>query len=144
MSTSTYLVTAAVMGALSVALVVYVRHGVSWHRPIELQQQLALPAGTFTGNSEPSDTMGWMLGFLLLTVVTVVLTVFGLGAGQMMTLLWFIAVIVVAFLVLGVYTMARSHGHPYSHAVGEAIVTLGAVWLVAIIGWLLVTDGRLV
>lgn len=74
----------------------------------------------------------WLLGFLLLSVSAVVVTVVTLRSETILPLLLFVAGAVVAFLGAGVYVFGRSHGHPHSHAVGEAVLTVGAVGLLAV------------
>lgn len=142
----TYLVAAFVTTGLVITLGVWLRSGIAWQQPATVSERLPVPISSQPGDgglsqSEPRFEGVWPAAFVLLIITTVGLTVLGLGAGQTTMLLGFIGATVVAFLVLGVYFMARSHGHPFSHAVGEAIVILGAVWILAVIGWVLLNDG---
>lgn len=84
------------------------------------------------GGPAVDETTVWLVGFLALTVFAAVATVVTLDTGAIVPLLVFVAGSVVAFLGAGVYLFGRSHGHPRSHAVGEAVITLGAVGLLAI------------
>lgn len=136
-----YLVTAAVTGGLFVAVAYWLQREGTPRRTGTLGAVLPVPTGGTDGPTPETESPMWPVGFLLLVVATVLLTVLGLGGGQMTILLGFLGAGVVGFLVAGVFVMARSHGHPYSHAVGEAVVTLGAVWLVAVVAWVLLDDG---
>lgn len=136
-----YLVTAAVMGGLFVAVAYWIQRGTDWRQPASIRAALPVPIDGAGRSQSGTQSPMWPIGFLLLVLATVLLTVVGLGAGQMTVMLGFLGAAVIAFLVAGVFFMARSHGHPYSHAVGEAVITLGAVWLVAVVGWVLLDDG---
>ena len=109
---ATYLLSTALMGVLVLGIAFVVARGRAWH---EYRPQFVRPEDF----SVDGDPLLLMLGFILLIVVTLGTTLFAVG----------------------VYVTARSNGHPHSHAVGEAIITLGALVLATVVGWLLLTAG---
>ena len=133
--TATYLLSTALMGVLVLGVALVVARGRSWHdyRPQFLSQTKDVSLG--------GNPLLLMLAFILLLGVTVGVTLFAAGGGSVAAFLGVAGALVVGFLATGVYVTARSNGHPHSHAVGEAIVTLGALVLLAVVGWLLVTAG---
>jgi len=131
---ATYLLSTALMGVLVLGVAVMIARGRAWHeyRP-ELFRGEGLPSG--------DDPTLLTVGFLLLVLVAIGVTLFAAGGGSVAAFLGVAGLLVVGFLVVGVYATARSNGHAYSLAVGEAIATLGAVLLVVLVGWLLTTAG---
>jgi VIT1/CCC1 family predicted Fe2+/Mn2+ transporter len=136
MATPTYLLSTALMGVFVLGVAFLVARGRAWqsYRP-----QLAIREAI---DRDSDDPFLWTLGFILLILVVIglVLSVLGSDGGAGL----FVAagtLLVVGFLVTGIYATARSKGRPQSHAVGQAMAALGAVVLVAIVGWLLVTAG---
>ncbi len=130
----TYLLSTALMGVLVLGLAVAVARGRAWHeyRPTFAPGE-RLPSG--------DDQSLLTAGFLLLIVLVLGGTLFAAGGGNVAVFVGVIAALFVGFLAVGVYATARSNGHPHSHAVGEAIATLGAVVLVVVVAWLLTTAG---
>lgn len=80
-------------------------------------------------------------GFGLLAVVGTAVAVLLLGGGGTELLFGFGAGLAVAIAVVGVYALGRRSGHPHSHAVAEASVTLGVVFIIAIVYRLLTEFG---
>lgn len=131
---ATYLLSTALMGVLVLGIAFVVARGRAWH---EYRPQFVRPEDL----SVDGDPLLLMLGFILLIVVTLGTTLFAVGGGGVAAFLGVAAALVVGFLAVGVYVTARSNGHPHSHAVGEAIITLGALVLATVVGWLLLTAG---
>ena len=131
---ATYLLSTALMGVLALGIAFVVARGRAWH---EYRPQFVRPEDL----SVDGDPLLLMLGFILLIVVTLGATLFAVGGGGVAAFLGVAAALVVGFLAVGVYVTARSNGHPHSHAVGEAIITLGALVLATVVGWLLLTAG---
>jgi FtsH-binding integral membrane protein len=94
-----------------------------------------------TGEDLTRDPLFLMVGFVLLIGVSMAVTLIAAGGGSVTTFLAVAGALVVGFLLSGIYTTARSNGHPHAYAVGEAVITLGVLVLVAIVGWLLMTAG---
>lgn len=134
MAPSAYIVSAAVMGLLAVAVLLATQGG-GWRRDVGVTER---PNGK---RRLAADRRVWLLGFVLLAIAAAVVPVVALGSGSPGIYLVGVGTAAVAFLVGGVYLTATARGHPHSHAVGEAVVTLGAVALVAVVGWLLLTAG---
>lgn len=134
MATSTYLLSTVMMGVLVLGVAFVVARGRAWHsyRP-----------QVFGRGERPAtdDPFLWTLAFVVLLAVSLGGTLFVLGGGSTTLVMAGAGVLVAAFLVAGVYVTAKSNGHPHSHAVGEAVVTLGALVLLGVVGWLLTTAG---
>jgi hypothetical protein len=122
------------MGVLVLGVALVVARGRAWH---EYRPQFVRKENVSVGDDPALLTVI----FLLLIGLTLGTTLFVVGGGNVAIFLAVVGALVVGFLGLGVYATARSNGHPHSHAVGEAVVTLGAVLLVVIVGWLFVTAG---
>jgi hypothetical protein len=135
MVTSSYLVSTALMSVLILGVAFALARGRAWYgyRPELLRR------GTAGGITR--DPLVLMIGFVVLIGVSMAVTLIGAGGGSATTFLAVAAALVVGFLLSGIYTTARSNGHPHAYAVGEAVITLGALVLVAIVGWLLMTAG---
>ncbi|PSQ59541.1 MAG: hypothetical protein BRD23_04265 [Halobacteriales archaeon SW_9_67_25] len=131
---ATYLLSTALMGLLVLGVAFVVARGRAWH---EYQPEFVRKEDVSVGD----DSALLTVVFLVLIGLTLGATLFVVGGGNVVLFLGVVAALVVGFLALGVYATARSNGHPHSHAVGEAIITLGAVLLVAVVGWLLATAG---
>jgi len=134
MATSTYLLSTALMGVFVLAVGFLVARGRAW------ESYTPRLFGRDSGERLSENPTALTAGFVLLLVVGIGLTLLAAG-GNTVVFLAGAGALVVGFLVLGVYVTAKSNGHPHSHAVGEAIVTLGAVVLVGLVGWLLTTAG---
>jgi len=83
----------------------------------------------------------WVVGFIALVLLTAVAVLGAVQGGSVTMLLGLFGLFVVGFLTFGVYALGRSRGHPHAYAVGEAVVSLGFVVLVAVGGNLLLTFG---
>lgn len=135
MSTVTYIASAATMGVLLVATTLLLRSGRQWRvAPTRADDGGLLDWLVHDGDS-------WLVSFVLLAVVAIAGTMLAMGSDSAAVMLGGIAGGVVIFAALGVYMLATSRGHPHSHAVGEAIVTVGTLTLVAVIAHLLLTAG---
>jgi hypothetical protein len=76
-------------------------------------------------------------GYFLTVVITVsvilgVLTALFLGGGPTELAYMFVGGIGSAIVVLGTYALGSRYGHPHSHAVAEAAISLGVLYLVAV------------
>jgi hypothetical protein len=135
MSISTHIASAATMGALLVATTLVLRSGRRWRM-----------APTRRGDDSlldwlVHDGVSWRVGFVLLTVVAIAGTMLAMASDNATMMLAGIAGAFITFAALGVYMLATTRGHPHSHAVGEAIITVGALTLVAVVADLLLTAG---
>lgn len=126
MATANSLVSAAVTAALLVGTAVFVVYGRPW-------RHYSVNRVTDRSSHGTDRTTLWLAGFLALVVFAAVATVVTLDSGDIGPLVVFVGGAVLAFLTYGVYVFGRSHGHPRSHAVGEAVITLGGVGLVAVV-----------
>lgn len=131
---ATYLLSTALMGVLVLGLGLAVARGRAWH---EYRPQFS-PGETLPDRDSP---LLLTVAFLALIGLTLGGTLFAAGGGNVTAFLAIVGALFVGFLVVSVYVTARSSGHPYSHAIAESIVTLGAVVLVAVVGWLITTAG---
>lgn len=133
MVSSTYLVSTALMGVLVLGVAFALARGRAWraYRPQLLDAEV----------SPTSDPTVWLVGFILLIALSIAVTLFAAGGGSVTSFLAVAGALVVGFLLVGIYTTARSNGHPHAYAVAESAITLGVLVLVAIVGWLLATAG---
>jgi len=93
-------------------------------------------------NIEPLRDEQTLMGvFATLAVVATIGTVVMLGGGMAELLTAFAIGFVVAGFVVGVYMWGRRSGHPHSHAVAEASVAFGGLYLIALVVRLLTEHG---
>jgi hypothetical protein len=76
-------------------------------------------------------------GYFLTVVITGsvlagVLTALFLGGGVTELGYMFVGGIASALVVTGTYTAGRRYGHPHSHAVAEAAISIGVLYLIAV------------
>lgn len=135
MATSTYLVSAAVMGALAVGVFVLAA-GLDWRR-----YRVPREDGGGWLDWAATDVSAWLVGFVVLTVAAVAGLVVVLQSGSGALFVGGLGIVFAGFLAFAVYVTGKSRGHPHSHAVGEALVALGAAGLIAVVAWLLLTAG---
>lgn len=134
MTSSTYLASAAVMGVLAVAVGVVVLRGRPWYRPAQRQ-------GESTGGDRLIRSLrGWLFGFSLLAFAAIGVTL-AAASGETVLMVAVGGIALAALVAVGVYAVGRANGHPTSHAVGEALVALGGLGLIAVVAWLLTSFG---
>lgn len=83
----------------------------------------------------------WRIVFLALGLAAVGGTMLGLGGSGSLAVLGGIGAGLAVFVALIVYAAGKASGHPRSHAVGEAIIALGALTLIAVVANLLLNFG---
>jgi pheromone shutdown protein TraB len=136
MSASTYLVSAVVMGALVIGVTLLVRRGGQWRqytvREGDRREQF---------RSLASDASVWKLGYLVLTILGIVVTIYALANGNAALFVVSLGAGFAGFIAISIYVLATAKGHPHSHAVGEAVAAMGALGLLTVVGWLLFTAG---
>lgn len=137
MAPAAYLASAVLMGTLALLVLVAVSVGRDWHH---YTPRLGRPEAGRLARLARDDRV-WILAFVVLVVAATAGTLAALGGGSTAVTFGGAGVIVLAFLLVGVYAVGRSRGHPHAYAVGEAVVTLGVVFLVALTGWLLTSFG---
>jgi len=77
------------------------------------------------------------IGVVAIALVASALTVSLLGGGTEELLYALGGGVVVSLVVVGVYAIGKRSGHPHSHAVAEAAVALGVLYLAALVTRLL-------
>jgi pheromone shutdown protein TraB len=137
MSTSTYLVSAFVMGALVVGAAVLVSVGREW-RQYKVRDDPERP--NLLGRLA-TDTGVWKLIYLALTLLGIAVTIFALANGNAALFVLSLGAGFAGFLGVSVYMLATASGHPHSHAVGEAVAVMAGLGLLVVVGWLLFTAG---
>lgn len=135
MAPSTYLASAIVMGILFVGVVAVLSNGQS-RRSDRARREASGGLSRLV-----HDGRAWQLGFVLLSLAVIGVTVTTLSGGGSGAVFLGAGGLFAAFLAAGVYVAAKSHGHPHSHAVGEAVVALGALGLVVVVVQLIATSG---
>lgn len=136
MTTGVYLASAAVMGTLAVGVAGVLAYGRDWHRYAPARRDQSGLSSRLV-----RDSRSWLFGFVILGIGALAGTLFALEGGSMTLVLLGVGAIVAGFLAAGVYITATSRGHPHSHAVGEAVITLGALGLAAVVLRLILTTG---
>jgi len=132
-----YLASAGVMFALAVIVFVATARGRSWeHYTPELSGPQ--PGGV---SKLVRSVNAWVVGFILLVLLTAGAVLAAVQGGSVTMLLGVFGVLVLGFATTGVYALGRSRGHPHAFAIGEAVITLGLVVLLAVGGQLLTAFG---
>lgn len=130
MTATVSLVSSALMGTALVGLAALLSNGKSWRR--------YSPARRPRERRERFEGPGvGVVGFLLAVVLVAGGTLSVVGGGPVWVGLALIGAALLVFLAGGVYLAGRSHGHPHSHAVGEAVLVIGGLGLLAVVGWLI-------
>jgi hypothetical protein len=137
MASLVYLASAGVTLALAVIVFVAMARGRDWQN---YSPQIGAPRPS--GLSRLTDSVRvWTLGFILLVLATTAAILAALQGGSVTAMLAIFGVVVLGFLTFSVYAMGRSRGHPHAAAVGEAVIGLGFIVLVAVGGRLLLDFG---
>lgn len=132
-----FLASAVVMGLLAVAAFAATA---LWRDWVDYRPSISPPErGTIARLA--TDFRVWVFGFILLVGLVVAAVLAAVEGGNLMLIFGLLGLLVVGFLIVGVYSAGRSRGHPHAHAVGEAIIALGAVVLLGIAVNLLTSFG---
>lgn len=137
MASPVYLASMVVMGVLALVVIAYTATGRDWKH---YTPEISRPEGD-TLSRLASSTAVWILLFFALVALGLAATLVALGGGSTTFLVGVVGLLVLGFLVLGIYAAGRSRGHPHSTAVGEVILTLGALFLVVLAAYLLTSFG---
>jgi hypothetical protein len=137
MASTVYLVSMAVMGILALLVVALTATGRDW---FDYSPRIGSPDRD-TLSTLASSPRAWVVLFFLLVAVVLGATLSTLGGGSAAPVLALIGLLLVGFLVLGTYAMGRSLGHPHAYAIGETVITLGALLLVVLAAYLLTSFG---
>lgn len=137
MASTVYLVSMAVMGLLALLVVTFTATGRDWN---DYTPRISPPEGdTLTELS--SSPRVWVVLFFLVVALVLGATLATLGGGSATPVLALIGLLVIGFLVIGTYAAGRSRGHPHAYAVGETVLTLGALLLLVLTAYLLTSFG---
>lgn len=131
------LASAVVMGLL----VAVVFAGIGWSRNWYDYRPQISPPERGVANVLANSVRVWIVGFVVLVVAVMGAVFLAIESGSLVGIYALFGLIVVGFLTFGVYATGRSLGHPHAHAVGEAILALATVLLLAITGNLLISFG---
>lgn len=132
-----FIASAVIMGLLAVAAFAATA---LWRDWFDYRPQISPPErGTISRLA--TDFRVWVLGFILLVGLLTGAVLAAVGGGNVGAILGLLGLLVVGFLILGVYSAGRSRGHPHAHAVGEAIIALATVVLLGIAVNLLTSFG---
>lgn len=137
MASTVYLASMVVMGLTALLVIGFSATGRDWY---DYSPRIGPPKRDTLTELAASPRV-WVLLFFLLVAAVLGATVSALGGGSLGPILALVALLVLGFLVLGVYAASRSRGHPHAYAVGETVITLGALFLVVIVGYLLTSFG---
>jgi len=124
------IVSSILMGALLVGL-----SAVLANEPVWRTYTPSLPGRGANRSVDDPETL--LAVFVVALAVVGGTTLFVLGGGDLFVVLGALGLTVLTFVAGGIYIMGRSHGHPHSHAVGEAVLVVGALGLIAVAGWLI-------
>lgn len=137
MAPAAYLASAVLMGVLALGVLVFVAKGRPWHA---YRPRLGRPEGSQLARLA-RDSRVWTIAFFALIFGATAATLAVLSGASPSIVLGGTGALILGFTVIGVYAMGRSRGHPHAFAVGEAVITLGVVFLVALTGWLVASFG---
>lgn len=137
MASTVYLVSMAVMGILALLVVALTATGRDWY---DYTPRISPPERD-TLSELASSPRAWVVLFFLVVAVVLGATLSTLGGGSATPALALVGLLVLGFVVLGVYAAGRSRGHPHAYAVGESVITLGALLLLVITVYLLTSFG---
>jgi hypothetical protein len=132
-----YLASAGATLALAVIVFVAIDRGRDWHS----YRPSISPPQPSSMRRLAGDVRTWTLLFAVLVLATTAGILSALQGGSTTAILAVFGVVVLGFVTLGVYGLGRSRGHPHAAAVGEALVTIGLILLVALSGQLLTGFG---
>lgn len=137
MASAVYLVSMALMGVLALVVIAATATGRDWRRytPEIGREDVDL----LTGLSR--SPLVWVLSFFLLVVLALVAVFVALSGGGTTLFVALAGLLVLGFILLGVYAVGRSRGHPHAYAVGEAVITLGFLFLILVSVYLLSNFG---
>lgn len=138
MASYVYLASAVVMGLVAITVFVATARGREWY---DYSPQIGRPEPGFL-RGLTGDVRAWVLGFLVLVVAITAAVLAAVDGGNLLFIFGVLGLLIVSFLTFGVYAAGRSRGHPHSHAVGEALITLGTVILIGIAINLIVSFGN--
>jgi archaellum biogenesis protein FlaJ (TadC family) len=137
MASPVYLASMVVMAVLALVVVAFTATGRDWKH---YTPAISPPEGD-TLSRLANSTLAWVLAFFVIVGLGIGATLVALGGGSTTFLVGVVGLLVLGFLVLGIYAAGRSRGHPHSTAVGEAILTLSVLFLVVLTAYLLTSFG---
>lgn len=138
MAETGYLVSTVVMGLLGLGVLVFVLRGRRWHHYAPTDAYATLRAGEARPASQVSRFAGstgtWILLYVLLVLGFLGGTVLYSGGGISGTIvIGALGVVIVAFVLIGVYAAMRENGRSYAQAAGTAAVIAGMLFALAIV-----------
>lgn len=137
MASTVYLVSMAVMGLLALLVVALTATGRDWY---DYTPRIGPPKRD-TLSELASSPRAWVVLFFLVVAVVLGATLSTLGGGSATPAIAVVGLLVLGFLIVGVYAAGRSRGHPHAYAVGETVLTLGALLLLVLTAYLLTSFG---
>lgn len=137
MASAVYLVSMALMGVLALVVIAATATGRDWYSYTpEIGREDVDPLTALS-----RSPLAWMLGFFLLVALALGAVFAALSGGGTTLFVALAGLLVLGFLLFGVYAAGRSRGHPHAYAVGEAVITLGFLFLIVVAGYLLANFG---
>ena len=137
MASTVYLLSMGVMGLLALAVVALTVLSRDW---ADYTPRIGRPKLGVLARLARSET-AWVLGFFLLVLAGTAATLSALSGGGTTLFLGLVALLVLGLFTIGVYAAGRSRGHPHAYAIGEVVISLGLLVLVAVTGYLLANFG---
>jgi hypothetical protein len=125
------------MGILALLVVALTATGRDW---VDYSPRISPPERD-TLTELASSPRAWVVLFFLVVAVALGATLSTLGGGSAAPALALVGLLLLGFLVVGVYAAGRSRGHPHAYAVGETVITLGALLLLVLAAYLLTSFG---
>jgi hypothetical protein len=134
-----YIASTVVMGLLVVGVVALVLRSRRWQQ----YQPQAAYGQLDAGGSQPQSLFGrfvstpsvWTVTFFVLALgllVGATVAVSGTGGGSGLGMIAGLGVVLVGYVVGGVYAVLRQHGRPKAQAVAASVVAFGALFLLAV------------
>lgn len=137
MASAVYIASMILMGVLALIVIGATATSRDWY---SYTPEIGRPeVGGLTGLSQ--NPTAWVVAFFLLVALALGTVLAALSGGGTTLFLGLAGILVLGFVMIGVYAAGRSRGHPHAYAVGEVVITLGFLFLILVAGYLLANFG---
>lgn len=137
MASAVYIASMILMGVLAVLVIAATATSRNWY---SYTPEIGRPdVGGLTGLSQ--SPLAWTVGFFLLVALALATVLAALSGGGTTLFLGLAGILLLGFVMIGVYAAGRARGHPHAYAVGEVVITLGLLFLILVSAYLLANFG---
>jgi hypothetical protein len=137
MASAVYLASMILMGVLALVVIAATATSRDWY---SYTPEIGRPeVGGLTGLSQ--NPTAWVVAFFLVVGLALATVFSALSGGGTTLFLALAGLLLLSFVMIGVYAAGRSRGHPHAYAVGEVVITLGLLFLLVVSAYLLANFG---